>query len=60
MENKVSIEISPADPKAIKDAIAVLVAKLGPILIALTKEQRRKLYKMGEHPNLSLRKSWSM
>lgn len=48
MENKVSIEISPADLKAIKEAVAVLVAKLGPVLIALTKEQRRKLYKMGE------------
>lgn len=48
MENKVSIEINPADLQAIKDAVAVLVAKLGPLLIALTDEERKSLYKMGE------------
>ena len=48
MENKVSIEISPADLQSIKDAIAVLQAKLGPMLIALTEEERRSLFKMGE------------
>ncbi|RAI83871.1 hypothetical protein [Algoriphagus yeomjeoni] len=48
MENKVSIEISPADLLAIKVALAVLQAKLGPLLIALTDEERRSLFKMGE------------
>lgn len=48
MENNVSITIPPADLKAIKDAVAVLVAKLGPLLVALTEDQRRKLTKMGE------------
>jgi hypothetical protein len=48
MENKISIEISPEDLQAIKDAIAVLAAKLSPVLIALTNEQRKKRYKMGE------------
>jgi hypothetical protein len=48
MDNKVSIQVSPSDLQAIKDAIAVLQAKLGPLLIALTEEERRSLYKMGE------------
>ena len=48
MENKVSIEIPPADLQAIKDAIAVLQAKLSPLLLALTPEQRKKRNKMGE------------
>lgn len=48
MENKVSITIPPADLQAIKDAVAVLVAKLGPLLIALTEDQRKSLAKMGE------------
>lgn len=48
MENKVSITIPSADLKAIKDAVAVLVAKLGPLLIALTESERRGLAKMGE------------
>ncbi|GAB2484911.1 hypothetical protein [Algoriphagus taiwanensis] len=48
MENKVSIEISPADLKAVKDAIAVLQTVLGPILIALSPEERKKRNKMGE------------
>jgi hypothetical protein len=48
MDNKISIEIPPADLQAIKDAIAVLAAKLSPVLIALTNEQRKKRYKMGE------------
>ena len=47
MENKVSIEIPQADLKAIKEAIAVLQAKLSPLLIALTPKQRKALYKMG-------------
>ena len=47
-ENKVSIEIPAADLQAIKDAIVVLQAKLGPLLIALTIDQRRKRAKMGE------------
>ena len=52
MDNKVSIQIPPADLTAIKDAVAVLQAKLGPLLIALTDEERRSLFKMGEasHP----------
>lgn len=48
MENKISIEIPPADLKAIKDAIAVLQAKLSPLLKALTNDQRRDRTKMGE------------
>lgn len=48
MENKVSIEIPPADLLAIKDAIAVLQAKLGPLLVALTPIQRKSRAKMGE------------
>lgn len=48
MENKVSIVIPSADLKAIKDAIAVLQAKLGPLLVALTEVERRSLFKMGE------------
>jgi hypothetical protein len=48
MENKVSVEIPAADLQAIKDAIAVLNAKLSPVLIALTNEQRRDRAKMGE------------
>lgn len=48
MENKISIVIPPADLQAIKDAIAVLQAKLGPLLIALTADQRRDRTKMGE------------
>jgi hypothetical protein len=48
MDNKVSIQIPAADLKAIKDAVAVLQAKLGPLLIALTDEERRSLFKMGE------------
>ncbi len=34
-ENRISIEISSADAKAINDAIAVISDKLQPILIAL-------------------------
>lgn len=48
MENKISIEISPADLQAAKDAIAVLQTVLGPILIALTAKERSKRNKMGE------------
>lgn len=48
MENKVSIVIPPADLQAIKDAIAVLVAKLDPNLVSLTLEERKSLNKMGE------------
>ena len=48
MDNKISIEIPPADLQAIKDAIAVLQTKLGPLLIALTTDQRKKRVKMGE------------
>ena len=48
MENKVSIQIPPADLLAIKDAIAVLQAKLGPLVIALTPDQRSTRFKMGE------------
>lgn len=48
MDNKISIEIPPEDMQAIKDAIAVLAAKLSPVLIALTNEQRRDRAKMGE------------
>ncbi|GAA0879797.1 hypothetical protein GCM10009119_27660 [Algoriphagus jejuensis] len=48
MENKVSIEIPAADLQAIKDAIVVLQAKLGPLLIALTPLQRKNRTKMGE------------
>ena len=48
MENKVSISIPAADLKAIKEAIAILQAKLSPMLIALTPKQRKDLFKMGE------------
>lgn len=48
MENKISIEISPADLQAVKDAIAVLQTVLGPILIALSPDERKKRNKMGE------------
>lgn len=48
MDNKISIVIPPADLQAIKDAIAVLQAKLEPNLISLTVEERRQLNKMGE------------
>lgn len=48
MDNKISIEIPPADLLAVKDAIAVLQAKLGPFLIALTADQRKGRTKMGE------------
>lgn len=48
MENKVSIVIPNADLQAIKDAVAVLQAKLGPLLIALTSDQRQSRTKMGE------------
>lgn len=48
MDNKLSIEIPPGDLQAIKDAVAVLQTKLGPLLIALTSDQRRDRAKMGE------------
>ena len=48
MDNKISIVIPPADLQAIKDAIAVLQAKLEPNLISLTIEELRQLNKMGE------------
>lgn len=48
MENKISIEISPADLQAVKDAIAVVQTVLGPILIALSPDERKKRNKMGE------------
>jgi hypothetical protein len=48
MENKISITVPSADLKAIKDAVAVLQAKLGPLLIALNAQQRKDRNKMGE------------
>lgn len=48
MENKISIVIPPADLTAIQDAVKVLQEKLGPLLIALTNDQRRDRTKMGE------------
>ncbi|WP_051315889.1 hypothetical protein [Algoriphagus vanfongensis] len=48
MDNKISIVIPPADLTAIQDAVKVLQEKLGPLLIALTSEQRREKTKMGE------------
>jgi len=48
MENKISYMIPTADLKQIKEAIAVLQAKLEPNLISLTVEERRNLNKMGE------------
>lgn len=46
--DKLSIVIPPSDLQEIKSAIAVLQAKLGPLLIALTANQRLKRVKMGE------------
>ncbi len=48
MENNLSMQIPPEDLQAIKDAVAVLQAKLSPFLIALTPAQRSKRTKMGE------------
>ncbi len=48
MENKISYMIPAADLKLIKEAIAVLQAKLEPNLISLTVEERKSLNKMGE------------
>lgn len=48
MENKISYLIPAEDLKQIKEAIAVLQAKLEPNLISLTIEERRSLNKMGE------------
>jgi hypothetical protein len=48
MENKISYMIPAGDLKQIKEAIAVLQAKLEPNLISLTVEERKNLNKMGE------------
>ena len=47
-ENRISIQISNADAKAINDAIAVINEKLQPILIALDAGDKRNLAKIGE------------
>lgn len=47
-ENRISIQISSADAKAINDAIAVINEKLQPILIALDAGDKRNLAKIGE------------
>ena len=47
-ENLVSIVIPPEDVQAVLDAIAVINTKLKPYLIALSKEDRKKLPKMGD------------
>ncbi|MDG1278916.1 MAG: hypothetical protein P8O16_16665 [Algoriphagus sp.] len=48
MENKISYMIPAGDLKQIKEAIAVLQAKLEPNLISLIVEERKNLNKMGE------------
>ncbi|RIW14629.1 hypothetical protein D0X99_13905 [Algoriphagus lacus] len=48
MENKVSIEIPPADLQAVKDALQIVGNILNPYLIALTDDERRTMLKMGE------------
>lgn len=48
MENRISYEIPAEDLILIKDAIAVLQAKLDPNLISLSVDERRELNKMGE------------
>ncbi len=48
MDNKISYVVPPAELKLIKEAIAVLQAKLEPNLISLSIEERRNLNKMGE------------
>lgn len=47
-ENRISIQISSADAKAIYDAIAVINDKLQPILIALDANDKRNLAKIGD------------
>jgi len=48
MEKNFSVELTPVELQAIKDAIAVIVATLANKLIALTPEQRQSRVKMGE------------
>ena len=48
IENRVSISLSPSDIEAINWAIAILAAKLQPLLIALDVEDKKNLVKLGE------------
>lgn len=48
MNNIINIQISAADDTAITTAIATIVAKLTPYLHALTDEERRGGFKMGD------------
>ncbi|MCO4293402.1 hypothetical protein NF867_11045 [Solitalea sp. MAHUQ-68] len=48
MENKVSLNIAPADLTAIKSAMQVLTEKLGPHLLELKNNEARELPKMGD------------
>jgi hypothetical protein len=47
MYNNLSAALSAADVQAVKTAITTIRNKL-PFLISLTKEERRKLFKMGD------------
>jgi hypothetical protein len=48
MENRISIEIPPADLQAIKAALQQIQALLAPHVIALTPEQRKTIPKMSD------------
>jgi hypothetical protein len=47
-DNLISINIPPEDVQAVMDAIAVINTKLKPHLVALSKEERKALPKMGD------------
>ncbi len=47
MSNTLNANVSPADMQAIRDAVALIRSKL-PFLIALTPEERRNRFKMGD------------
>ncbi|MCL5028777.1 MAG: hypothetical protein M1480_07125 [Bacteroidetes bacterium] len=48
MENRISIVFATAVQTSVKDAINALITNLSPVLINLTKEQRKALSKMAE------------
>ncbi len=47
--NRVSIEITPEDETAIRDAIAVLAERFEPYLVDIDAQERRKLPAMGDN-----------
>ncbi len=47
-ENRISIELTAAQIKAVNDAIKALVETLQPVLIALNAEDKKNLAKLGE------------